>query len=357
MLLIITNIMLFKDAVVRNILSFALCALLSQAALGYSDNTHSNIPDSYKSALYGLLQKSLGSIQGLLALKSSSLINSQTNDCIQFSSNGICTQLGVRYTELAAPKISSKSIVLNGAYLVSDQWRLGVYVDGSKITSQPSLAYVKQNGNDPIFGAYSVYSDTISGQPFTLRLGANIGSTSMDIETPSLGNLGSLSRSVDIKAQSYLALANALFFVHPQVSLAPYLGTTYTSLNVDGSNNNASRLSNLPIVFNDVSTSTLALQAGLTSVYKPHNTLMLVASGGIQHTLSSNISNLTISQMPSSAEYNGKTNIATNVPTFMALARYNPYSDQELTAKVIYRQEIYQRIGVTTYILNYSIGF
>jgi len=343
--------------VVRKALSFALCALLSQAAVGQSDFNHSTLPAAYKSTLYGLLQKSLYSIQGLLALKSSSLINSQTNDCTQFSSDGICVQMGARYTELALPKISSKSIVLNAAYLVSDQWRLGVYVDGSKITSQPSLAYVKQNGNDPIFGAYSVYSDTISGQPFTLRLGANIGSTSMDVATPSLGNLGSLSRSIDIKAQSYMALANAPITVHPQITIAPYLGTTYTSLNIDGSNNNASRLSNLPIVFNEVSTSTLALQAGLTTVYRPVNTLMLVASGGIQHTLSSNISNLTISQIPSSAEYNGKTNIVNNVPTFMALARYSPYSDQELTAKVIYRQEIYQRIGVTTYILNYSIGF
>lgn len=342
---------------VKKILLFTLCALLSQISLVQSSHSSTAIPDSYKTALVQALQDTLHATQGLLALKSSSLINAQTNDCTQFSSNGICAQLGARYTELASPKISSKSIILNGAYHISDQWRLGAYIDAGKITSQPSISYVKQSGEDPIFGAYSVYSDKIGSQPVSLRLGANVGSTSVDVSTPNIGNLGSLSRTINIKAQSYLALVNTQLAIHPKAVLIPYLGTTYTAMKIDGGNNNSSRLSNLPILFNGVSTDIFALQAGLNSVFRPAETLTLSASAGVQHTLSSSISNLSVSQSTLASSYTGKTNLATNVPTFMALAKYNPIPDHELMAKIFYRQEVYQRIGVTSYTLAYSIGF
>ena len=341
----------------KKILAFTFCTFISQIVLGQNNSTHQSIPSFYKSELFDSLQNSLQASQGLLALKAASLINSQSNDCTEFSSHGICAQLGARYTELSSPKIVSKSIILNGAYLISDQWRIGTYVDAGNITSQPSFAYVKQTGSDPILGIYSVYSDKIGGQSYNLRLGANVGSTSLDITSPSLGNLGSLSRSIEIKAQSYLALINTQIVVHPNAVLIPYLGTTYTSLNINGSNTNSSKLSNLPIVFNGLSTDLYALQIGLNSIFRPRETLMLAASAGIQHTLSSNISNLTISQLPIASSYVGKTSLATNVPTFMALIKYSPFSDHEITAKAIYRQEVYQRIGVTSYTLSYSIGF
>ena len=330
---------------------------MSQLTFGQSSQSFQAIPTAYKSALIQSLQSSLYATQGLLALKSSSLINSQTNDCTQYSSNGICTQFGVRYTELSSPKITSKSLILNGAYLVSDQWRLGGYIDAGNITSQPSFSYVKQSGHDPILGVYSVYSDKIGDQLVNLRLGANIGSTSLDISTPTIGSLGSLSRSINIKAQSYLALASTQIIVHPKAALIPYLGTTYTSMKIDGSNNNASRLSNLPIIFNGASTDVFALQIGLNSAFRPMETLTFAASAGIQHTLSSSISNLSIPESTTTFSYAGKTTLATNIPTFMVLAKYNPYTNQELTAKATYRQEVYQRIGVTSYILSYSIGF
>lgn len=339
----------------QKILLFSLCTLLSQIALGQGSQSPQAIPSSYKSALFQALQSSLHATQGLLALKSASLINSQTNDCSQFSSNGICTQFGARYTELASPKISSKSLILNGAYRVTNQWHLGGYIDAGNITSQPSFSYVKQSGHDPIIGAYSVYSNKIGDQLVNLRLGANIGSTAIDIATPNIGSLGSLSRSINIKAQSYLALVSTQINVHPKAALIPYLGTTYTTMKIDGSNNNSSRLSNLPILFNEVSTDIFALQVGLNSAFRPMENLTFAASAGIQHTLTSNISNLSIPE--SIYSYTGKTSLATNIPTFMVLAKYSPYTNQELTAKATYRQEVYQRIGVTSYILNYSIGF
>lgn len=341
----------------KKILLFTLCTLLSPITFGQGSHSLSVNPEAYKTELIQSLQNTFSATQGLLALKSSSLINSQTNDCTQFSNNGICTQVGARYTELATPKITSKSIILNGAYRISNQWRLGAYVDAGNISSQPSFSYVNQSGNDPILGAYSVYSDKVGMQPFTLRLGANIGSTSVEASTPSIAGLGSLSRTINIKAQSYLALANTPFIIHPKAALIPYLGTTYTTMKIDGSNNNASRLSNLPIIFNEVSTDVFALQVGLNSIVRPMETLTLSASAGVQHTLSSSMSYSTNSQSFITPSYTGQTNIASNVPTFMALAKYNLFPDHELTAKVIYRQEVYQRIGVTSYTLVYSIGF
>ena len=355
--LIATQEIYRKDVVMQKILLFALCTLLSQLAFGQNSQSFQAIPSTYKSAFIQALQSSLYATQGLLALKSASLINSQTNDCAQFSSNGICTQFGARYTELSSPKISSKSLILNGAYRVTNQWHLGGYIDAGNITSQPSFSYVKQSGHDPIIGAYSVYSDKIGDQLVNLRLGANIGSTSIDISSPTIGSLGSLSRSINIKAQSYLALASTQIMVHPKAALIPYLGTTYTSMKIDGSNNNSSRLSNLPIIFNGASTDIFALQIGLNSAFRPMETLTFAASAGIQHTLSSSMSNLSIPESTATFSYAGKTNLATNIPTFMVLAKYNPYTNQELTAKATYRQEVFQRIGVTSYILTYSIGF
>jgi hypothetical protein len=342
---------------VKKILLFTLCILLSRISFGQSSHTSTAIPDSFKTALFQSLKNTLYATEGLLALKAASLINSQTNDCTQFSSDGICAQVGARYAELSSPKITSKSIILNGAYRITDQWRLGAYVDAGNITSQPSFTYVKQNGNDPILGAYSVYSDKIGSQPYSLRIGANVGSTSVDVSTPNIGGLGSLSRTINIKAQSYLVLVNTQVAIHPKAALIPYLGTTYTGMKIDGGNNNSSRLSNLPIIFNGVSTDVFALQAGLNSVFRPAQTLTLSASAGIQHTLSSSISNLSISESIIASPYTGKSNLATNVPAFMALAKYSPIPDHELMAKVIYRQEVYQRIGVTSYTLAYSIGF
>jgi hypothetical protein len=292
-----------------------------------------------------------------LALKASNLINSQTNDCIIFSANRICTILGIRETEVSTPKLTSKSIILSGAYQLTDQWHMGVYLDEGTITSQPSYTYAKLKGGDPILGAYSVYKDKIWGAPYHFRLGANIGSTSIDVTTPNIANLGSLSRNINIKAQSYLALLTTYFPVAPKVLLIPYLGTTYTTMNIEGSNNNSTKLSNIPIIFNGVFTNIFALQVGLSSAYRVNDSILLLATAGIQHTLTSSISNMTVSQIPVLSAYTGQTSLAINVPTLMAVAKYNIYTNQELTAKIIYRQEVYQRIGVTSYLLNYSISF
>lgn len=335
----------------------AIIVGFSQQCIAQSNATITALPQAYKSVLVNDLTNILYASQGLLALKASNLINSQSNDCTEFAANGICTQLGARYTELSSPKIATRSIVLNSGYQISNQWHMGAYIDAGHITSQPSYTNVIQKGKDPILGVYSVYKDKIWGAPYNFRVGANTGSTSIDVSTSSLGSLGSLSRNINIKAQSYLAILSTQIPVDPTVTIIPYLGTTYTTMNIDGSKNNASRISNLPIIFNGVSTEIFALQLGLNSVYKLNDSILLAATAGIQHTLSSSISNMTASSLPALSGYTGKTVLANNVPTFMALAKYKTYKNQELTAKIIYRQEVYQRIGVTSYNLNYSIGF
>jgi hypothetical protein len=348
---------LLKALKSQKILVCILSIFLSQIALGQSATSYSSIYTPYKYALLDSLKSAVYATQGLLALKASSLINSQSQDCTQFSDNRICMQFGGSSTKISSPKITSNSIFLNGAYRISNQWRLGAYVDAGNITSEPNLTYVKQNGNNPIFGAYSVYSDKIGGQEFNLRLGANIGSTDLDITLPALGNLGSLSRSINIKAQSYLALVSTHLIDRPKFSLLPYLGTTFTSMNIEGSNNNSSRLSNLPIIFNGVSTKIFALQLGFNAVFRPVETVTIAASAGIQHTLSSNISNMSMSSLSTNTSFTGQTSLASNTPTFMFLTKYRPLRGHELTAKITYRQEVYERIGVTSYMLNYSFGF
>ncbi len=343
--------------IIKRIALIAMIIGLSQNSFAQGNVNTMATPPAYRSVFVNDLTNLLYATQGLLALKLSNLIISQTNNCDEFASNGICAQIGARYSELSAPKITSKSIVFNSSYQLSNQWYVGAYIDAGNISSQPSITYVNQKGYDPIIGAYSEYKNRIWGTPYNFRLGANTGSTSLDISTPSLGNLGSLSRDLNVKAQSYLALLSTNIAVDPKLAIAPYIGTTYTAMNIDGSNNNSSKLSNLPIIFNGVSTEIFALQLGLNSVYRPNGSILLGATAGIQHTLSSNISNMTVSSLPGLSGYTGKTVLANNVPTFMALAKYKTYKNQELTAKIIYRQEVYQRIGVTSYNLNYSIGF
>lgn len=330
---------------------------LSQNSFAQSNVNTITTPPAYRSVFVNDLTNILYTTQGLLALKSSNLITSQSNTCNEFDSNGICAQIGARYSELSSPKITSKSIVFNSSYQLSNQWYVGAYIDAGNISSQPSLTYANQKGYDPIIGAYSEYKNRVWGTPYNFKLGANTGSTSIDVSTPSLGNLGSLSRNLNLKAQSYLALLSTDIAVDPKVFISPYIGTSYTTMNIDGSNNNSSKLSNLPIIFNGVSTEIFALQLGLNSVYRPNDSILLAATAGIQHTLSSNISNMTVSSLPALTGYTGQTVLANNVPTFMALAKYKTYKNQELTGKIIYRQEVYQRIGVTSYNLNYSVGF
>lgn len=326
--------------------------------LDHSSFHFSSLPGSYKAALVNSLETTLKATQGLLALKSTSLINSQGNDCTQFSSDGICTQLGARYTELTSPKISSKSIILNTAYKFSNNGHVGGYIDAGNITSQPSFSNVNQRGSNPIVGIYSVLNDEVGGHPFFLRLGANIGKTALDLTTPSIANIGSLSRNFTIKGQSYMALFSTPLLGQEKVTLAPYLGTSYTSLKVDGENGNSSGLlSNTPIIFNDVSVDLFALQVGLNSIYRPSESLSFSASGGIQHTLTSYVSNLAASQSSLFSSYSGKINLAKDVPVFTATAKYIPYPNQELTAKFTYRQEVYERIAASSYMLYYSIGF
>lgn len=343
--------------IIKRIALISMIIGLSQNSFAQSNVNTITTPPAYRSVFVNDLTNILYTTQGLLALKSSNLITSQSNTCNEFDSNGICAQIGARYSELSSPKITSKSIVLNSSYQLSNQWFVGAYIDAGNISSQPSLTYANQKGYDPIIGAYSEYKNRVWGTPYNFRLGANTGSTSIDVSTPSLGNLGSLSRNLNLKAQSYLALLSTDIAVDPKVFISPYIGTSYTTMNIDGSNNNSSKLSNLPIIFNGVSTEIFALQLGLNSVYRPNDSILLAATAGIQHTLSSNISNMTVSSLPALTGYTGQTVLANNVPTFMALAKYKTYKNQELTGKIIYRQEVYQRIGVTSYNLNYSVGF
>lgn len=341
----------------RLLLLYSVSFPISVGALAQGSLNFSTLPNTYKVALSDSLETTLKATQGLLALKSASLINSQGNDCTQFSSEGICAQLGARYTELASPKISSKSIILNTAYQFSENGHFGAYIDAGNITSQPSFSNVHQQGHDPIVGIYSVLNDKIGGHPFYLRLGANMGTTELELNTPTIANLGSLSRNYKIKGQSYLALLSTPLPVHEKLIILPYFGTTYTSLQVDGEKNNSSRLSNLPLLFNDVRADIFALQAGLNTLFRQSESLSFSASAGIQHTLASYMSNLTIPQSSLFSSYRGQTNLANNVPVFTATAKYKPIINHELSAKFSYRQEVYQRIGVSAYMLNYSIGF
>lgn len=340
-------------------LLFGLLLTHSVNVLAQSSFNFSSLPASYKVALANSLETTLKATQGLFALKSASLINSQGNDCTQFSSDGVCTQIGARYTELASPKISSKSIILNTAYKFSDNVHVGGYIDAGNITSQPSFSHVNQRGSDPILGIYSVFNDKIGDHPFFLRLGANVGTTSLELTTPNITNAGTLSRNLKIKGQSYMALLSTpLLAQEKKLILAPYLGTSYTSLKVDGDSGNSSGLlSNIPIIFNGVSVDLFALQVGLNSIYRPSESLSFSASGGIQHTLTSNMSNLAVSQSALFSSYSGKVNLARDVPVFTATAKYIPYPNQELVAKFSYRQEVYERIAATSYMLFYSIGF
>jgi len=339
------------------LLLFGLCLAQPQNALAQSNFNFSTLPAAYKTALANSLQTTLTATQGLLSLKSASLINSQGNDCTQFSNEDICAQLGARYTELASPKLTSKSIILNTAYKYSTNWRFGAYLDAGNISSQPSFSNVQQHGHDPIYGIYSVSNHIVGGQPFFLRLGANIGTTGIDLTSANIANLGSISRSYNIKGQSYLALVSTPLPLNENLTLAPYVGTTYTSLKVDGDNNNSSKLSNLPLIFNDVSTDIFALQIGLNSIYRHSESLSFSISAGIQHTLASYMSNLTVPQSSLFSSYTGQTNLATNIPVFTANAKYMLLPNQELAAKITYRQEVYQRTGVASYMLTYSLGF
>ena len=341
----------------RLLLLSGLALAHSTIARSQSNFTFSTLPAAYKAALANSLQNTLTATQGLLALKSASLINSQGNDCTQFSSEGICAQLGARLTELATPKLTSKSIILNTAYKYSANWHFGAYVDAGNITSQPSFSNVQQRGHDPIYGIYSVFNEKIGDHPFFVRLGANTGSTGLELTSPTIANLGSLSRTYNIKGQSYLALLSTPLPLHEKFILVPYLGTTYTSLKVDGDNNNNSRLSNLPLLFNDVSADIFALQIGLNTLYRHNDALSFSASAGIQHTINSYMTNLTVPQSSLFSSYTGQTSLATNVPVFTATAKYITLPNQELAVKVSYRQEVYQRIGVSSYMLTYSIGF
>jgi len=337
---------------------FGLSSACSVNALAQSSSHFSSLPGSYKTALANSLETTLKATQGLLALKSASLINSQGNDCTQFSSDGICTQLGVRYTELASPKITSKSIIINAAYQFSKNGHVGGYIDAGNITSQPSFSNVNQRGNNPIYGIYSVFNDKVGDHPFFLRLGANMGSTGLELTTPNAPHVGSLSRTYNIKGQSYLALLGSPLLAQDKVILVPYVGTSYTSLKVNGNSNNSSGIfSNIPILFDDISIDIFAAQVGLNSLYRPSESLSFSASAGVQHTLTSSMSNLAVTQNSLFSSYSGKINLAQNVPIFTVTAKYIPFHNQELAAKFSYRQEVYERIAATSYMLFYSIGF
>jgi hypothetical protein len=340
-----------------HLLLLSLFLVKPTSALAQSHFNFSSLPAAYKTALANALQTTLEATQGLLALKSASLINAQGNDCTQFSGDGICAQLGARYTELASPKISSKSIIFNTAYKYSKNWHFGTYIDAGTIASQPSFSDVQQRGHNPIYGIYSVFSEQLEGQPFFLRLGANMGSTEIELSSPNIANLGSLSRTYNIQGQSYLAVVGTPLPLNEKLIFLPYLGTTYTSLKIDGANNNSSRLSNLPIVFNDVSADIFALQLGFNTLYRKSESLSFSASAGIQHTMTSYMTNLNVPQSSLFSSYAGQTNLANNVPVFTANVKYIPLPNQELGAKISYRQEVYQRIGVSSYMLTYSIGF
>ena len=314
------------------------------------DLTFSGTNTSVMSAL----NQTTTALQNAFTLQNTVLVNGFTYDCPVFDKNNVCVSVGARGTSVNTESVNSTGGLLIGAYRMSNQIRLGAYIDQNILTN--STGIVKVANASPMVGVFGVWNERLDGTGAEVKVSAGYGQKNTTMTRPVVDGTEAGSGSSTLTSQGLQAIGKYGFAVADKTIVSPYAGLRYTQNNMGGYTEGSSASVTAPLTYSAVNTNATTVVAGLGANYRVMPDVTLLASAGLENDL--NTSNGTYS---ATGLYGINSNSFNSNPvrtraTASAGAYYDLAKNQRVSLSYIFRQEQFQGVNTNAAFLTYAVG-
>jgi len=235
-----------------------------------------------------------GTLQGLFALQSTSLINGMGYDCPVFGSGNVCVSTGGRWTNVTIDQFNTTSALIIGAYRLSPRIRLGAYLDQNLSSSTPG-GIAKLRNQSPMVGIFAVWSQHLDGSGLEARLAWGYAQQGLTLTRPEVGTSEPGSGSTQLTSQAVMATLKYGFAFGQQTLLSPFIGLRYLN-SLMGSYTEASTSKvGFPLSYDAINNYTTTTIVGLAGQRALNERTLLFANVGLEKDINSNMGNLVTS--------------------------------------------------------------
>lgn len=293
-------------------------------------------------------------LQGLFAMQSAGVINGMSYDCSLFGANNVCVSAGGRFTNVSAYPYNNSSALVIGAYRVSNNIRIGGYLDQNLSQSTPGGIAQLSNGS-PMVGVFGVWSQNPDGTGVETKVSAGYANKGATLTRPVVGVSEAGTGSTSLTSQGVLGLFKYGFGINNKTVLSPYAGMRYVVGGMNGYAESQSNTVSSPLTYNAIDNYTTTVLAGISGTHKLNEKTSFLISAGIEKDTNANISNLVTTG-------NGEFNIAMNNnyrstrPTASLGVFHDLSMNERIGISAIYRQEAYQALTSATVMATYTVG-
>ena len=293
-------------------------------------------------------------LQSTYAIQSSLISNSLTYDCAVFDKNGICISAGAGYTAVNSGTPSVGSGLLIGGYKLTDQVRLGAWVN-QKAYNTGTVGLNAANSN-PMFGLYAVWNQEKSGNGLEVRASAGYETNSTTSTRQVFGTSEAGVGTASLTTQGASLTASYNIPTIANLVASPYVGVRYTKIGLGGYTESSGATT--PLTYGDLNQENTTVLAGVKLFGKVASKVGVFGSVGVEQDIQNNAaaiqasgSGQTLTNASLTSSYQATRPVAT------AGAYYELDKAQRVTFNAGYTQSMYMPVAVSSAYVTYTAGF
>ena len=293
-------------------------------------------------------------LKGVINYQNSSLNNSLNYDCSFFGKSNTCMSNSVRNSN--TKDNDSQSVAIIAATKISDQVRVGGFIDGT--VNKDNNSDMKLNSNNPMFGAFVRFNQY--DQNFGLKGGVSAGYIDQDLKStrvvtgtsePGTGTSNLTTKSIQAEIQYGIDAASFLI-------VSPYMGYRNTLTTRDKYTEETSSTVTTPLTYNKIKQAEETVFTGIELKSHFHTTDKFATLNlGCEHTNKFSIDNLSTSGVSGTSDVNLGTNVNKTRPIIMASLNQDLGSVGGVSLNFNRRQHVYSTTNSSNLSLQYTVGF
>ncbi len=300
------------------------------------------------------LNNTASALRSAYALQSAVLVNGFSYDCPVFDKNGICISTGGRYSTTNANSLSTTSALLIGAYRLSNQIRLGAYVDQNLSSSGNT---VNLNNSKPMVGVFGVWNEREDGIGAEVKVSAGYGAKDTTITRQVVGTSEAGSGGSTLNTTGAQITAKYNIAAIDKTIVSPYVGIRYTQNRMNGYVEATNSNVTAPLTYSALNTDATTAILGVGVKYQLDSAVALLASAGVENDLNINNGTYSATGVTGLTAINFNSNPAKTRATLSAGAHYDIDKRQRVSLTGIYREEAYRSVNTTAVFATYMVGF
>jgi hypothetical protein len=277
-----------------------------------------------------------------------------TYECQVYGAGGGCFSIGGRYADSNSPDTWSYGGVMQAGYKLTDQVRIGAFVDQTFDADGQDIDLDK---NTPMFGFNLIWNQNPDWLGFQLKLGNTYQNLDANIHRATIGASQNANGDTEFTAQTYLAQASYRFLSDSKKSLyEPVFAARYSQVKMDGFTDNAGA----PLIYNSAKNETTSLIMGMKTRHQLAPKWYALLDVAVEHDIDDDEDQLTaringMTSSFSSASFNSTDDKTRLLGSLGGIYMITP--NQQLEAKYYVQESRYNNNEDTLLFANYSLGF